>query len=90
MLAAAVALGWPIRKCVEFAAAVSAQTPREVSDLVGPETEDRAAGILEFLAEFDYRFFRISRHKRLREIDTASLRSFQNVLACPPGKSPPM
>lgn len=61
----------------------------EVSDLVGPETEDRAAGILEFLAGFDYRFFRISRHKRLREIDTAALRGFQNVLACPPGKSPP-
>ncbi len=61
----------------------------EVSDLVGPETEDRAAGVLEFLAGFDYRFFRISRHKRLREIDTTSLRRFQNVLACPPGKSPP-
>ena len=61
----------------------------EVSDLVGPDKENRAAGILEFLARFDYSFFRISRHKRLREIDTASLQSFQNVLACPPGKSPP-
>ena len=57
----------------------------EVSDLVGPDKENRAAGILEFLARFDYSFFRISRHKRLREIDTASLQSFQNVLACPPG-----
>jgi FkbM family methyltransferase len=61
----------------------------EVSDLVGPEKEGRAAGVLDFLAGFDYSFFRISRHKRLREIDTASLQCFQNVLACPPGKSPP-
>jgi FkbM family methyltransferase len=45
----------------------------EVSDLVGPGKEDRATGILEFLASFDYSFFRISRHKRLREIDSSAV-----------------
>jgi hypothetical protein len=61
----------------------------EVSDLIGPGKENRAAGAREFLAEFDYRFLRISPHKRLGRIDTASLRIFQNILACLPGKSPP-
>jgi FkbM family methyltransferase len=62
----------------------------EVSQLnLGQDTYE-ASAILDHLSEFEYRFYTIDRRHPLRPLTVEKLAPFQNVLACPPGKTLPV